>query len=415
MFERKASVSLIQQLKRQRKELFDTAVKTRDEQRAAKDESAESKAKVNAMLDDVEKLTKQIDEEERLLAVQDTVEYHEERRADQDPDDPKVKYSQAFRSFIRNGLTDMEPDHRALLQRNQKVIEGRALGVASGSVGGYVVPEDFYGQVVDIMLAYGGIREAGPTVLTTSGGNDLPVPKGDDTANTGEIVTEGSATGSTSDPSFAQMILKGYLYSSKIVKVGIALLQDEAVNLEALLAQWLAIRIARITNTHFTTGDDSDKPDGVLNTAADSGVTSDKETSIAYADLVSLQHSVDPAYQANGRFMFNDGTLALMKKMTTATEKIPLWAPGLAAREPDTILGKPFTVNQDMPAHTTGLKAMVFGDFSQYFVRDVTGATLVRLTERYADYLQVGFMLFSRHDGGLAVPNAIKYLTVGAD
>jgi len=408
----KPSIAELQRLKRERKGIFDKAVEARNAAKEANDETIETRSKVDAMLADVEQFTAKIEQEERALAVADTIEEFDDKRADQDHETPEAQYNTAFRDFLQHGISEMRSDNRNLLTQN--VVDTRALGVASGGVGGYLVPEDFYNQVVEIMKAYGGMRAAGATVLTTSGGNDLPIPKGDDTSNTGEIVGEGDQV-NAADPTFTQMGLKAYNYSSKIVRVGYALLQDEAVGFEALLANMLATRIGRITNTHFTTGNDSDQPDGVLNSAADSSITSDKETSIAYADLVSLMHSIDPAYQANGRWMFNDGTLAMLKKMVTATEKIPLWTPGVSLREPDTILGKPYVVNQDMPDHTTGLKAMIFGDFSNYFIRDVRGAAMMRLTERYADYLQVGFMLFTRHDGGLAVPTAIKYLTVGAD
>jgi HK97 family phage major capsid protein len=399
----KPDVQNIQQMKRDRKELFEKS----KELMSADD--TESRSKLDAMLTDVEKLTAKIDQEERMLAVYDVIEDHEEHRNNQDPETPEAKYSTAFRDFIKNGVGEMAPENRALLLKN--TVDVRALGVASGAVGGYLVPEDFYKKVVDIMKAYGGMRSTGATVLTTSGGNDIPVPKGDDTGNTGEIVAEGDQV-NPSDPTFSQMILKAYMYSSKIVRVGIALLQDEAVGFESLLASWLGTRIGRITNQHFTIGNDSDQPDGVLNSAADSAIETASATVIAYEELVSLQHSIDPAYQQNGIFMFNDGTLKLMKQMKTATEGIPLWLPGVAVREPDTILGKRYVVNQNMPNYSAGLKAMVFGDFSTYFIRDVRGAALMRLTERYADYLQVGFMMFSRHDGGLAVPNAIKYLTV---
>lgn len=409
----KPSVAELQRLKRERKVLFDKAIAQRNAAREAEDETAETRNRIDAILAEVEEFTAKIEQEERMLAIADVNEEFEDQRADQDQETPEAKYSTAFRDFLKNGISEMDAENRTLLTKNS--VDTRALGVASGGVGGYLVPEDFYNQVVEIMKAWGGMRASGATILTTSGGNDLPVPKGDDTSNTGEIVGEGSQVSSDADPTFTQMVLKSYNYSSKIVRVGYALLQDEAVNFESMLANMLGTRIGRITNTHFTTGDDSDKPDGVLNSADDSAITSDKETSIAYADLVSLMHSIDPAYRANGRWMFNDGTLALLKKMVTGTEKIPLWTPGVAAREPDTILGKPYVVNQDMPDHDTGEKAMIFGDFSTYFIRDVRGMAMMRLTERYADYLQVGFMLFSRHDGGLAVPSAIKYLTVGSD
>ena len=72
-------------------------------------------------------------------------------------------------------------------------------------------------------------------------------------------------------------------------------------------------------------------------------------------------------------------------------------------REPDSILGYRYVVNQHFPspAWGGGERAIAFGDMSYYWVRDVRGITVVRLDERYADNLQVGFLAFSRHDGAL--------------
>ena len=42
---------------------------------------------------------------------------------------------------------------------------------------------------------------------------------------------------------------------------------------------------------------------------------------------------------------------------------------------------------------------MLFGDFSKYHIRDVMEVRLVRLDEVYAEYAQVAFLAFSRHDG----------------
>ncbi len=417
MTERTPSFALINQLKRERKDLWDKSVKARDEARTAKDETAETRAKLNAMLDDVEKYTARIDDEERALAAFDAAQdWQDATGRDAKPAEKKSEdYNRAFRSFLANGVADMPAEHRSILLSHE--VDTRALGIASGAVGGYAVPEDFYKKVVEIMQAYGGMRRCGATVITTAGGNDLPVPiVSDDTGgtrNVGEIVAENGAS-NAADPTFSQMILKGYTYSSKMIRVHRSLLQDEAIDLESLISRMLGERIARITNTHFTTGDDNDKPEGFLNSAASSGVTTAKYTAITYAELVRLMHSVDPAYQVNGRWMFRDSVLSLLKQMVTATEGLPLWMPGVAAREPDMILGKPYVVNQDMPAFTNGLKGIAFGDFSDFFIRDVRGATLMRLTERYAEYNQVAFLLWTRHDSGLANPNAVKYATVGS-
>jgi len=63
---------------------------------------------------------------------------------------------------------------------------------------------------------------------------------------------------------------------------------------------------------------------------------------------------------------------------------------------------------------------LLFGDFQKYIIRDVTGAeagpVILRLNERYADYGQVGFFLFSRHDGDLldAGTDPIRCMTTGS-
>ncbi len=406
--EEKVSITEMNQRMRERKEAYERALAFRKEKTGEDGQlSTEDHNAFEAMLADVNKMSERIDEMRAQLQVQDALAERTLAEEENKPDPDKQAYSRAFGDFLRRGIVEMDVENRALMTKH--VQEVRALGIASGGVGAYTVPEDFYGKVVDTLLAYGGMRKAGCEILSTSGGNDLPVPVGDDTGNTGEIVTETSQV-NTADPTFAQVVLKAYSYSSKIIRVHLSLLQDEAVGLEALLARWMATRIARITNTHFTTGDDTNKPDGVLNSCGDSGVQFASATAITWEELVDIMHSVDPAYQQNGVWMFADSTLANLKKIKNSSTTQPLWLPAVAAREPDTILGKRYVVNQDFPAFTDAAsKIIAFGDFSQYFIRDVKGALLMRLTERYADYLQVGFMLFTRHDGSVITTSAIKY------
>jgi HK97 family phage major capsid protein len=64
---------------------------------------------------------------------------------------------------------------------------------------------------------------------------------------------------------------------------------------------------------------------------------------------------------------------------------------------------------------TAGDRPMHFGNFRAGFVtRTVTGGMLKRLEERYADFLQVGFFAFSRHDSVVQDASAIKYLEIVA-
>ena len=54
-----------------------------------------------------------------------------------------------------------------------------------------------------------------------------------------------------------------------------------------------------------------------------------------------------------------------------------------------------------MAAMAANAKSILFGDFTRYYVRIVLGMQLMRLVERYADALQIGFLAFMRADGNL--------------
>jgi HK97 family phage major capsid protein len=291
--------------------------------------------------------------------------------------------------------------------------ERRALATTSGSVGGYTVPDETMRALEVALLQFGGMREVA-TVLRTDTGAALPIPTVDDTGNVGEIIGE-NTTINNQDVAFGQVVLGAFKYSSKKVLVSVELLQDNAINLASFLGTALGQRIGRITNQHFTTGGGTTEPNGIVTAATDSGISVAADDAIAYGELVDFQHSVDPAYRRNARWMFRDSSLAALKKLVDGDGRL-IWQMNASVREPDTILGSPFVINQDVAAMGANAKAFLYGDLSKYIIRDVRDITLLRLDERYAELHQVAFFAFSRHDGDLldAGTNPVKYLTMGS-
>ena len=288
--------------------------------------------------------------------------------------------------------------------------EARAQSL-TGSAGGYTVPQGFINQLEASLLAFGGMREVA-TILRTAEGNDLPIPTVSDHANVGAILAENTQV-SEQDITFAQITLKAYKYSSKLIRVSSELLQDSAIDLESFIGGALGERIARIFNTHATTGDNSSKPQGISASAA--GKTATAVDAITFAELLDLQHSLDPAYRANARFMMHDTTFKLVRKLVDDQNR-PIFMNDLSATSPGTLFGVPVVINQDVATVAAGAKAIYYGDFSKYIIRDVQDFTLLRLEERYADYHQVGFVGFSRHDGRIldAGTDPIKHLIMAA-
>lgn len=179
----------------------------------------------------------------------------------------------------------------------------------------------------------------------------------------------------------------------------------------------LITRIGRITNKHFTVGTGSSQPSGVL-TGATLGVTGAKAQvdSVTYDDLVELEHSLDPAYREGGRcsFMFADTTLKAIKKLKDGQGR-PLWLPGIDVKEPASILGYRYVINQSVPAMAATAKSVLFGDFSKYIIRDAMGITMYRFADSaFAQKGQVGFLAFMRSGGVLTDAQAVKFFQHGA-
>lgn len=382
--------------------------------------TAEDEKRFDTMMADADALKARIDREERLLDLAADVEKPVDRRAgreqpggegggrgqpgDGGPDeDAKKAYSKAFRNYLMYGAQQIDPEEARLLRYGYRAMpqEQRAQTTTTTG-GGYLIPTDMLSRIDDARKEYGGVEPVA-TPLRTDTGNQVNWPTLDDTGNKATIVAENTQSSAT-DFVFGQKTLNAFMYRTMAL-VPLELLQDSMFDLDAMVSRQFGIRLQRGLNEHYTVGTGSGQPNGVV-TASAAGVTASGNSTITFDNLVDLVHSLDPAYRKNARFMMHDTTLKLIKKLVDSQSR-PLFLPGIALREPDTVNGYPYVINQDMAQVGPLTKSMLFGDFSFYIARTVTGSfMLLRLAERFADSGQVGFILFSRHDGELAAANA---------
>ena len=317
------------------------------------------------------------------------------------------EYISAFRSVIRGG----EPGR-----------ELRAAQTSTTTGGGYVIPTGFRVDIEVAMLQFGGLRKVA-TILPTETGNPLPWPTVNDTAVTGRLLAENAGETNTA-VTFGQITFNGYKYSSDYVLVPIELAQDSAVNLEALLARLLGERLGRVTAVDYVTGSGSSRPNGIVTASVQGAVTGGAAASnLDYNDILSLVHSVDPAYRVGPKvgFLMADATLLLLKKLQDAVSGRPLWQPAIANEVPPTLDGYRYYIDQAVPAHlsaspTSASKVVLFGDLGKYMIRDVMDITLTVLRELYAGNHQIGYVAVLRTDGDLldAGTRPVKYLQATA-
>lgn len=317
----------------------------------------------------------------------------------------KVNFRSALTSYVKTG--NAEP-----------LAQYRAQSEGIGSAGGYTVPDDFRTKIVEKMVTFGGFA-AEAEVINSSDGRDTTWTTLDDSTNLGEIVFENDTFVSGADLVFGQGQIVVYKYmaggaGALPLKVSVELLQDSAFDFEALVADKLGTRIGRMQAVHFLTGDGAGEPLGLLTpkTAYDEIASNTAGPSVA--ELVATIHAVDPAYRSNAKWLMNDATLAVMRSQLDGNDR-PLWAPandGLAGSLPGgTLLGYPVIIDQAMPSIGDQTKFLAFGDFKQaYVIKRAKDITLVPLRERYAEYGQVGFFVWSRAGGTVQDTNAYVVL-----
>lgn len=311
-----------------------------------------------------------------------------------------------FNKWARGGDRAMTSDDWADIRNT--------MSTTTPAEGGYTVPTEVAGSVIEALKAFGGVREVA-TVMSTSSGDPINYPTSDGTAEIGEIIAE-NASATDLDPTFGIVTLMVQKFSSKVITVPYELLQDSAIDIVAFISSRLGTRLARASNLYFTTGTGVAQPKGVV-TAAAAGIVgaTGQTTSVIFENLVDLFHSIDPAYRDNPgvAFMMNDACLRVIRKMKD-TQNRPIFLPGyngLADAMPDEILGKKVVINQDMSAMGANVKSILFGDFSKYTIRDAMGMTLFRFDDSaYAKKGQVGFLAWMRMGGTLTdAGSPIKY------
>jgi HK97 family phage major capsid protein len=366
--------------------------------------NAEENQKFDAIENDVRALGESVEKIERAEQMKKEIAAGREARAEQ----KEITKREAFSKYLRHGLAGLNAEERAMVE--QRGTDPQLTTPASA--GGYLIPEDF-SYALSVATKFTGEVERLAQVLNTQSGATLPYPKVDDTSVVGAILSEGSAD-AVSDMTFAALNLGAYTYTSKIVKVSYQLLQDAAFDLDAFLVDALGTRIARGQNAHFTTGDGSSKPTGIV-TAGSSALTTASATAITADEILTLIHSVDKSYRNSPKFalMGADSTAAAIRKLGVGSSNdFPVFVPGMAAGEPDRVFGVPFYVNNDMAAIASANKPLIAADFSKYVVRNAGGVQMLRLNERYADSLLVGFIAYKRSDAGAINGSAIKYITM---
>ncbi len=396
--------------------LLDQSSETKDEARAAELESQHDKAMVD--YDDivvkVDRLAK-MEATELATAEAATAEETREREARRpgaaivsSSTPAEMNYRTAFWEYMKAGGVKENMPAEA-----RTVLEKRVQDTITDSKGAYTVDEQLQNVVVKTMLAWGPMYDPGVTTeLVTSSGNPITLPTVDDTTKAVTQHTQGTTLTDDAgvDVVFGEKTMGAFAYNTEFIRVSKELVDDSILAMESFIGELLGERLGRRANVELSTGDGTGDPNGII-TATSAGKTTNAVGAVTWDEIMDFEHSIDPAYRAGPkvRWMFNDTTLADIRKLKDGDGRY-LWATGSVANGmPDTVGGRVFSINQAMASQGTGNKFMLFGDFSKYWVRKV-GGIMIGVVHDKDFWPGWGIAGYLRLDGELLDTGAVKHM-----
>jgi len=258
----------------------------------------------------------------------------------------------------------------------------------------------------------------------------------------GGWVGAGGARSETTTPVFHLATLTyGTAYAYPFV-------QEEAVDdLEfdvASLVEDVSTRVlAQQEGVAFVTGNGTDKPTGFLDgtpvTTADEGVSPERAFQVLQyfptgaaaafqqdyifapspvtapeAVLIDTMMALKAGYRANAVWVMNKATLGVIRKLRDANGNL-LWVPGLAAGQPNGLLGYPILEAEAMPDIGANTFPIAFGDFNEgYQIGDIVNTLRITVDDNITAPGNIKFYIRRRLGGNKLNDDAIKLVKVAA-
>lgn len=377
--------------------------------------TAESRTKAGAMLDEADALTEQIALLERSERWQEIPRTPRPRPgADDDPGDNDVadeaeqrmrQYANAFEVYMRGGERSLRENERALLlsgqrklDKNPVLIGGEKRDITVGGTGNYIVPQQFYNELIAALKYIGALY--GNVKKKTTPGNGAPMKIGyeNDTANTVVVVAENTPV-TESDPLFSGIIQSTDTLAT-MIKVSRQELADAGFDLPALFRDRLGKRFLRGLENFIANGDGANIASLLTGTTV--FATSAAPAGPTYPDYVAAQALLDVAYEPAAAWYMSKATRNYTMGLLDTLNR-PLFLPNPQTGMLDQILGFPIRLSPYLPSATTAAAfGIIYGDLEEhYLLRNDGEMTMQRLDERYADQLMVGFLAYMRAGGNV--------------
>jgi HK97 family phage major capsid protein len=322
-------------------------------------------------------------------------------------DQAKAEYKAGFEKWFRKGVEG---------NLAQLAVQASA-STLDDTAGGFTVPEEMAATIDRIAGVSSAMRRLASVITIGTDTYKKLVNQGG--ASSGWVGEKGTRS-ETDSPTLKEIAIN----TKEIYAMPAAtqkLLDDSSVDIAAWLGNEVAIEFAEEEGAAFIEGDGVSEPKGLesYDTVANASyawgkigyIASGAASAFTNADkLFDLQHALKPIYRNGASFLMNDATLLHIRKFKDG-EGNYLWRPGLLEGAPDTLLGKPVEIDDNVADIGAGAYPIYFANFKRaYLIVDRFGIRVLR--DPYSSKPYILFYTTKRVGGGIVMYEAIKALKI---
>lgn len=265
------------------------------------------------------------------------------------------------------------------------------LGTTTSTDGPELV-QNLYGALYEHMVEESPILQSGVTVMETSGGQQITLPK--TTANSAATLVAEAAQIPTDSPQFGQATIGAHKIGF-MVPVDAELIADDSYDIVSYVNRQGGRALGRGANTYFVTGaGGAAEPTGI-----DTASAATSSLSVGAPDLdalIDVVHEIIPSARVNSRWLLNDKVLAGVRKVKDANGNY-LWQPSNIVGQPDTLHGYPVLTDPNL-GDSAGDVVGMFGNFEGFHARIAGGFRMERSDHFGFDTDVVWFRFLTRID-----------------
>lgn len=307
----------------------------------------------------------------------------------------------AFGSMLRFGKENMEE------------VEKKALYESDDTLGGFYAPAEYVADLIKGVTEISPIRSIARVRTTSNRGIEIPKRTGQFSASfVAETGTRSETTGYTTG---LMQIDAHELYA--LVDISQAMLEDSAFDLESEMSTEFGEQFAKAEGTAFVSGNGVGRPQGFTDSGAGvSSTNSGSGTALTANGLLDLMYDIKSDYMNNATFVMNRGTFgAVLKLEDTEGQKIFVNSMSYVGGAPNTILGKPYILAEDMADVAGSAKPIAYGDFSRaYTIVDRVNLSVMRDPYSQATSGNIRYVARRRVGGAVVLAEAIRLQNISA-